>query len=191
MTTPTPIVRRHLALDPTATEPPAVTGYEDGDPFVTANGEVFVLRQGAWAPAGGTGGGGAQRVDLQILLPGTAVVVANAAPPGLYVHQRFRVEYMRVRVGTAPSGGPGLNVVIEDDSQGSNPTLANVLLAPGESYGELVVASNVNAYVAAGGYLRVRITDVGTTAPGADISVALGGTVVAAPAPVDSGFNGS
>lgn len=59
------VQRLHLALDPTADVPPQdVTGYAEGAPFVTAEGKIFVLKDGAWVPgAGGGGAGGVQTLD--------------------------------------------------------------------------------------------------------------------------------
>lgn len=107
-------------------------------------------------------------VDLQVLLSGPAAVKANVLPPGLYVARDTTFASVIGKLGTAPVGSPlSLNVLL------GTTVLANLSFPDGTA----TASGNITAAVPGGSYLTFDVTAIGSGTAGADLSLALLGSL--------------
>lgn len=166
---------KHLYTIPTGAVLPVVTDLPQGYPYLLETGAGNTLARTLYQLQGATfvtvvpaDVDLPQRFDLQTLLAGDAVVKNNALPPGLYVPAAVSLVGLVAMVGTAPVGA---DLVFTVTNAGA--ALATVTIAAGSTAATQVLA---NLAVAAGSYLQLNVTGIGSTTPGADLSVALQGS---------------
>lgn len=168
---------KHLYTIPTGTSLPVATDLPQGYPYLLETGTGLTLSRALYQLQGTAfvrvvpPDVDLQRFDLQTLLAGDAVVKNNALPPGLYVPAAVHLVGLVAALGTAPVGA---DLVFTVTNAGT--MLASVTIAAGST----AAAVQLNIAVDAGSYLQLNVTAIGSTTPGADLSVALQGSYDAA-----------
>lgn len=105
-----------------------------------------------------------------IIASGTAAVLNNVLPAGLYVGHAMTLTEIHARAGTAPTGS-GLTIAVRKN--GVALTGGTVTIAAGATSG---ATTGLSLALAAGDILTYDITAIGSTVAGSDIGCALIGT---------------